>query len=125
MRPQSKVTTMKNNDDWMARLAALKDAMGDDNSPCTEPEGLPEPDIRTVQGRLDIVLEKKGRAGKCATIICGFTLPDNEINEIAARLKRSLGCGGSARGGEILIQGDRRKDVLRLLAEEGFKARII
>lgn len=112
--------TMKNND-WRDSLAALRGTMGE---PETGPEIPAEAAAAPAQGRLDIVLEKKGRAGKCATIICGFTLPDDEVNSIAAALKRSLGCGGSSRGGEILIQGDRRQDVLRLLAERGFKARI-
>lgn len=114
--------TMKNND-WRDSLAALRGTIGDPE-PEPEPEMPAEAAAAPAQGRLDIVLEKKGRAGKCATIICGFTLPDDEVDSIAAALKRSLGCGGSSRGGEILIQGDRRQDVLRLLAERGFKARI-
>ena len=63
--------------------------------------------------------------GKTATIICGFTIGDDEVERVASRLKRSLGCGGSARGGEILIQGDRRSDVLRELVRMGFKARVV
>ena len=59
---------------------------------------------------------------------------DNHVTEVgrdeaalavAARLKQSLGTGGSARGGEILIQGDRRKDVASLLTGMGYKTRII
>ena len=114
---------MKNND-WRDSLAALRGTMGD-----AEPEETVHvdetPQEQPQQGRLDIVLEKKGRAGKCATIICGFSLDDKEVDRIAADLKRSLGCGGSARGGEILIQGDRREDVRKFLVGKGFKARII
>ena len=36
-----------------------------------------------------------------------------------------LGTGGSARGGEILIQGDKREAVLKFLTKNGYKARII
>lgn len=75
--------------------------------------------------RLDIILEKKGRAGKQATIISGFDILDDEIEQIAMHLKKSIGTGGSARGGEILIQGDRRQQVLKLLVSMGLKARII
>ncbi len=114
---------MKNND-WHDSLAALRNAMG---APAPEESVAPEAvaDVPEQKGRLDIIFEKKGRAGKCATIISGFTLPDEEVDRIAAGLKRSLGCGGSSRGGEILIQGDRRQDVLRLLTAQGLKARII
>lgn len=75
--------------------------------------------------RLDIIYERKGRAGKSATIISGFTMADDDVEALASDLKRTLGTGGSARGGEILIQGDRRDDVLRLLTEKGYKARVI
>lgn len=72
--------------------------------------------------KLQIVMERKGRAGKTATIVAGFPadMPDDDISALAARLKQKLGTGGSARGGEILIQGDRRDDVARLLRAEGF-----
>lgn len=72
--------------------------------------------------KLQIVMERKGRAGKTATIVAGFPadMPDDEISSLAARLKQKLGTGGSARGGEILIQGDRRTDVARLLRDEGY-----
>ena len=75
--------------------------------------------------RLDIVLERKGRAGKQATIVAGFICDDDALKQVASRLKGSLGVGGSARGGEILIQGDFRQRVLDLLQQMGFKARII
>ena len=72
--------------------------------------------------KLQVVLERKGRAGKTATIVCGFpaTFSDEEIASLAARLKQRLGTGGSARGGEILIQGDKRSAVVDLLRAEGY-----
>ncbi len=75
--------------------------------------------------RMDVVLEKKGRAGKQATIICGFQGSDEDLLDLASMLKRKLATGGSARGGEILIQGDRRKEVVDILKSLGYKARII
>lgn len=75
--------------------------------------------------RLDISIERKGRGGKTATLVTGWTLPDSQLAIIASRLKQKLGTGGSSRGGDILIQGDRRQAVLDFLAQMGFKARVI
>ena len=60
-----------------------------------------------------------------ATIVVGFTCDDDELAGIASKMKSKLGTGGSARAGEILIQGDRRNDVLQFLIAAGYKARII
>ena len=110
--------------DWRDALGALRGTMGDvpEESETTQ---APETEKAVQKERLDIVFERKGRGGKTATIITGFTVADEEVEAIAAGLKKRLGTGGSARGGEILIQGDKRQDVLRLLTEKGFKARII
>ena len=45
------------------------------------------------------------------------------VAEVAAKLKKRLATGGSARGGEVLIQGDRRDDVRKALADLGFKTK--
>ena len=112
-------------DNWLDSLQSLRDTMADADAPAIDvPDGDDSTEERQT-GRLDIVLERKGRAGKTATLITGFTVSDDAVADIAAQLKRSLGTGGSARGGEILIQGDRRKDVLGRLTALGLKARII
>ena len=77
------------------------------------------------KARLDIILDRKGRKGKPATIVAGFTISDEAVEDLARSLRRSLGVGGSSRGGEILIQGDKRQELLRLLTERGLRARII
>lgn len=84
-------------------------------------------DARAQQGKqmIDIVLDRKGRAGKQATIVCNLQCDDTALKQLARTLKQQLGVGGSARGGEILIQGDVRHKVLSLLQQQGFKARII
>ena len=68
--------------------------------------------------------EKKGRGGKQATILADFVgVTAHEIDELATDLKRKLGTGGSVRNGEILIQGDRRTDLRRLLSNLGYKVK--
>ena len=71
--------------------------------------------------RLSIVLERKGRGGKQATIVTGFVADDEAVKQVASQLKRKLGVGGSARGGEILIQGDFRQRVAEELRALGFR----
>lgn len=117
---------MEEESNWLDRLAALRGIMGD--APAEETPSVDEsaPASGEAQSaRLDIILERKGRGGKTATIVSGFTISDDAVSELASRLKRTLGTGGSARGGEILVQGDRRKDVLSFLTSNGYKARII
>lgn len=72
---------------------------------------------------IHVVIEKKGRKGKTATIAEGFMCDDDELQEIASELKRKLGVGGSARGGEILIQGECRERLSGLLRSLGYKVR--
>lgn len=116
---------MKNNNDWLDRLAQLRDTMAPDaepDAPVAE-ENTPADPVQTA--RLDIVYERKGRAGKPATIVTGFTLDDEAVAAVASEMKKALATGGSARGGEILLQGDRRREALAFLNRKGYKARII
>ncbi len=107
--------------DCQEQLGALRSTLPEGEEPAPVQEAEPSPRMP----RLDIVFERKGRGGKQATIICGFTCGEEELKEIASRLKKRLATGGSVRGGEILVQGDRRKDVLAALEAMGMKARII
>ncbi len=112
--------------DWMKSLEALKATLpeGEEITVAGE-ETAGEAFSASSQPRLDIILDKKNRKGKAATIICGFTCDDTEVAAVATKLKQKLGTGGSARGGEILIQGDKRTQVLSALTTLGFKARVI
>jgi len=114
---------MKTNDFQAAMEAFLKN-----NPDLPEGEEVNEQSVDSKgrrDFRMDVVLEKKGRAGKQATIICGFQGSDDDLLDLASILKRKLATGGSARGGEILIQGDRRKEAVEILKSLGYKARII
>ena len=103
--------------DWKDALSGL---LPDDYTP--EPEAAPADEKPTQRGKLTVQIERKGRAGKTATIVSGFTLADDEVSRIASQLKQKLGKGGSARGGEILIQGDCREAVVDALRAMGFKS---
>jgi translation initiation factor 1 len=113
--------------DWKDALGKAFDLPANEETP--EPvevqQSAADPLAQQGKTRLDIILERKGRAGKQATIVTGFVCDDEALKQVASDLKRSLGVGGSARGGEILIQGDFRQRVLDKLTAMGFKARII
>ena len=113
--------------DWKDALGQAFNLPVNNENDTPQPQPQEKPDALAQQGktRLDIVLERKGRGGKQATIVTGFICDDEELKQVASRLKRTLGVGGSARGGEILIQGDFRQRVLDTLTAMGFKARII
>lgn len=89
-------------------------------------EFIPEQTVEcsTSPETIDILLDKKGRKGKTATLAVGFKCDEAELKEIASGLKSRLSTGGSARGGEILIQGDRREDLKKILSEMGYKVRL-
>lgn len=105
--------------DWQNALRGLIDEAGLPEG--TEATVDPSDTQPKQKGKLSISYEKKGREGKQVTIISGFNIDSEELNKVAATLKRNLGTGGSARGGEILIQGDRRNDVKTQLTAMGFK----
>ena len=117
-----------NQIDWKEALGKAFDVpVPDENTAPAEADAPASGDALQQQGKrmLDIVLERKGRAGKQATIVAGFVCDEAALKEVASQLKRHLGVGGSARGGEILIQGDFRQRVLDKLLAMGFKARVV
>lgn len=110
--------------DWKDALSALRNS-GDipvDNTP-DQPEDTPKETEGIQKTALHVLIEKKGRGGKTATIIEGFEGSDGMLEKLARTLKQKLGTGGSARGGEILIQGDRKADVIALLKSLGYKTK--
>ncbi len=85
-------------------------------------DNAPRGDALKQQGKdvVHVVIERKGRAGKVATIIVDLKCDDEALKALASQLKQQLGVGGSARGGEILIQGDHRDRVMQILRSKGF-----
>jgi translation initiation factor 1 len=75
---------------------------------------------------LKVILDKKHRGGKVVSIIKGFSMKEDDIEDLARKLKTFCGSGGSAKGNEIIIQGDHREKILLWLLKNGYsKARKI
>ena len=77
-----------------------------------------------ADGVIRIRREVKGRGGKTVTVASGFRLDDDGLKKLAAELKRRCGTGGSAKDGEILIQGDHRETLLAELKKKGMVAKL-
>lgn len=74
---------------------------------------------------LVILLDKKARAGKQVTLIQNFEGKTGDIVELSKVLKTKCGVGGSVKDREIIIQGDFRLKVSKILTEIGYKNKVI
>ena len=62
----------------------------------------------------------KHRAGKIAIIIKDFIGTSEDLKALGKMLKTKCGVGGSAKNGEIIIQGEVRDKVMAILQKEGY-----
>jgi len=76
----------------------------------------------TNRGRVDIVRQTAHRGGKGVTVARNFTgIGLAEKQELAKKMQKACGVGGTVKDGCIEIQGDKREEMKRILTEAGFK----
>jgi|ERR1043165_1470319 translation initiation factor 1 len=72
------------------------------------------------QQKLKVKLDTKHRAGKAVTLIDGFVGNEEDLQQLGKKLKTFCGSGGSAKDGQIIVQGDHREKVLQWLRNNGY-----
>jgi translation initiation factor 1 len=89
----------------------------------TEDEFEDEETLSPAEQDLRVSIDTKQRKGKSVTLITGFVGIDDDLKELGKELKSKCGVGGSAKDGDIIIQGDVREKVLKILADKGYRAK--
>ncbi len=112
---------MAADNDWKSRLGVVFSTNPDFQYQTEE-----EPEAETLEPskqKLVVKIDRKGRAGKQVTLVTGFVGNEDDLKELGKMLKVKCGVGGSAKDGEIVIQGDFRDRVTELLKSAGYNAK--
>ncbi|MDR2389772.1 MAG: translation initiation factor [Tannerellaceae bacterium] len=86
-----------------------------------ETEETPETDTLPKDKQpLRIAVDKRRRAGKTVTLVTGFRGKADDLESLGKMLKAKCGVGGTAKEGEIILQGDCRSQALEILHRDGY-----
>lgn len=115
------ICSMKNENDWKQRLGVVYSTNPDfqyQTAQTVEADTLPP-----AKQRLIVAIDRRQRAGKQVTLVKGFVGKQNDLAALAKTLKTKCGVGGTAKDGEITIQGDLRDKLVTLLTQMGYNAK--
>lgn len=107
--------------DWKERLGMVYSTNPDFEYTTAAEEQTPT--LPPQQQNLRVWIDRKHRGGKTATLVKGFVGSDEDLADLGRMLKSKCGVGGSAKQGEIIIQGDHRDRVVELLTQAGYRCK--
>ena len=109
------------DNDWKKRLGVVFST----NPEFAYEEETPEEanTLAPEKQRLIVAIDRSHRAGKQVTLVKGFVGTDEDLAALGKNLKQRCGVGGTAKDGEITLQGDLRDKVCALLTEMGYKVK--
>ena len=108
---------MKKND-WKERLNVVYSTNPDYHYETENEEE--QSTLMPSQQKLRVQLDRKNRGGKVVTLVTGFVGTEDDLKGLGKLLKSKCGVGGSAKDGEIIVQGDFKQKVVDLLKKEGY-----
>ncbi len=109
------------DNDWKKRLGVVYSTNPDFQF--TEIREEETPTLAPKQQKLIVTLDRRNRGGKQVTLVNGFVGTQEDLAELGRTLKVKCGVGGSAKDGEITIQGDFRDKVTAILTTMGYRAK--
>ena len=107
--------------DWKDRLGVVF-STNPDFAYQSEDEAPSPATLAPSAQQLRVSMERAHRGGKTVTLVRGFVGTDDDLAALARRLKTRCGVGGTAKDGEIVIQGDFRQRIIDLLKADGYTA---
>ena len=109
------------DNDWKKRLGVVFST----NPDFTYEQDAEQEEETLEPGKQNLIvsIDRKGRGGKQVTLVSGFVGTSDDLADLGRTLKVKCGVGGSAKDGEITIQGDFRDRVVALLKDMGYKAK--
>lgn len=109
------------DNDWKKRLGVVFSTNPD--FAYEEQEEIEPETLEPSKQNLIVSIDRKSRAGKQVTLVTGFVGTSDDLADLGRTLKVKCGVGGSAKDGEITIQGDFRDRVVAILKDMGYKAK--
>ena len=94
-----------------------------DHEVSNEPEAVEENEHQLFVQKDPMICKYEKRKSKPTTIISGYEGEDEDFKLLAKELKNKLAVGGTFKDGEIIIQGDYRDKIMKLLQDKGFKTK--
>ena len=123
MRSVNNSKMARQSNDWKERLGVVYSTNPDFKyTTASDLESEPET-LAPEKQKLVVAIDRRSRGGKQVTLVSGFVGKEEDLLALAKTLKTKCGVGGSAKDGEILIQGDFRDKVVALLTSMNYKAK--